>query len=361
MAYKKAKTFPRRSKTAFRRRSTTSKKWKSTSLDKVVERKVKRELSRVKRGPPRSVSVQLKPARFDRSTEVPDVMEMKQWNGYIQGPNSARKYAILPLSELVPPQRPATGEADDRFRSYDRVLIKGVCLRMRISHAEGCRLLVFAFRNGMRRDNPVSTMTRPHVDVAAVSAAPSKGSPPCELYYDVMTKEELMGIGSEYAIRNLGVHDGPFAVKRCDDGNETPRFDWKATDGTAFTARLNPVEGRPVGKITARIDGSVSKAHGKVFNAMFSSPSLMRTFGYDGQNPNVSGWVSSRSRQVELFIRLNEPERFAVPGGSSSVNECPLEVFVGFDCPGSLGAANGGKPDIVSGAIIASDMEVYYV
>jgi hypothetical protein len=363
MAYKRTynnKSSRRVGKAASRRRPlSTSTRYNSKSVDKIVDAKVKRAVARVNRGPPRSISVKLKPALFDRSTDIPSVVPVQQWTSFIAGPSSARKYAILPITELVPSQRPQSGEADDRFRSFDKVLVKGVSLRLTVNHAEGCRLLVFAFRNGVRREHAPSSSSRPHVDVAKVSEDISKdlptGLPVSELYYDVMTKSQLMGIAQEaYGLRHLGVHDGPFDVKK----NVVGLFDWNSTDESAFTSRFNKDQGRPVGTIHAKLDSGVSKKHGKTYKAMFGTASLMRTFGYDGQNPNVAGWISTRTRQIDLFIKLNQKEKFTMSRDSMSVNERPLELFVGFDSPGAL--HESGKVDIASGAIKAMDIEVYY-
>ncbi|KAH1799965.1 hypothetical protein KXX35_004252, partial [Aspergillus fumigatus] len=143
--------------------------------------------------------------------------------------------------------------------------------------------------------------------------------------YEVLTKEELYGslVEGELGSRHLGWHEGPFAVRCLGDG----RLDWKSVDGTCFTSRLSKEEGRPVGTVYGKVDGGVSKSHGKAFKALFGTASLMRTVAYDGQNPDLQGWISSRHRQVELFIKLNKRERFTVSNGSRSVNECPLELF----------------------------------
>lgn len=354
MAYKYSKKpAARKGKSGYRRRPAKAGYAKSISksFDKYVEAKVKRAVKQASRGPPRSVSVQLIPAHFDRNHQVPKVQEQEQWTSYFEGPSSVRKYAILPISELIPTQRPVAGEADDRFRSLHTVFVKGVSLRMTVNHAEGVRLLVFAFRNGMRRDVTPSSGTRPFVDRATILDQPVKGRPVSEVVFDVMSKEQLMGMDGcgKHAFRNLGVHDGPFAVTRQLNGN----FEWKGTDLSAFTSRFSKDEGRPVGTVYAKLDGGVSKAHGKTFKGMFGSSS-------HGQNPNVSGWIGTRTRQIEFFIKLNHREKFAVSNGSLSVNERPLELFIGFDTPGSMHAASHTRKDVASGAIMAMDMEVYY-
>ncbi|KAJ5796165.1 uncharacterized protein N7518_004705 [Penicillium psychrosexuale] len=256
--------------------------------------------AKAKRGPRRSVPLQLTPARFDRDYQIPQIEVLDRWTTYIQGPQTADKYAVLPITEVIPTQRPPAGEPDDRFRSFDTVLVKGVSIRMTINHAESVRLMVHAFRNGMRAGTSNSSQ-RPYADRHGISDPPVKGRPVSEIVFDVMSKEKLMGMPGcgKYGFRNLGVHDRPFAVSPLVDG----RLDWYGPDFTAFTSRFSTGDAQPVGKVYATING---------------------------------GKISS---------------------GSSSVNERPLELFVGFDSPGFQ---PGLQASVASGAIMAMDMKVYY-
>lgn len=356
MASTKSKKFVARKGRVSRNRNDRQRISKSL-LSKFVLNAVKKEVKKSNRRPPRSVPVRLLPASFDRSTSVPQIKQQDRWYAFIEGPHSANKYAILPISEIIPAQRPSEMNADDRFRSYDSVTVKGVSLRLTISHAESVRVMAFVFPNGMRRDMPADSGGRPFVDCASIGASKGAGGPVSELMYEVMSKEQLMGMegSGKHAIQNLGVHSGPFAVKRF--ANEL--FDWKSTDGSAFMSRFAKDEGRPVGKIYASVNGSKEKMHGTTFKHLFNSSSLMRTIGFDGQNEHLQGWVGARTQQLELYIKLNRSEKFRMSNGSLSVNERPLELFLGFDAPGSLSSVTTGN-DIKSGAIMAADMEVYY-
>ena len=106
-------------------------------------------------------------------------------------------------------------------------------------------------------------------------------------------------------------------------------FEWKGTELSAFTSRFSKGEGRPLGTIYTKLDGGDSKVHGKTYKGMFGSSSLIRTNALDRQNPNVSGGIGTRTRQIEIFIKLNRREKFTVSNGSLSVNERPLELFIG--------------------------------
>lgn len=369
MAYTKAKR-PygsygyRKSKTAGRRRAPARRyrlSSRKTKLERVVEAKLKSEVRRLRRGPPRSLAVQLSPAVFDKSQGEPKFKMDTQWTSYISGPSSQKNYALLPITELIPTQRPPVAPADDRFRSYDKVHLKGVSLRLNVNHAEGVRLMVFAFRNGMRRDTECTPMYRPFVDPRSFSmegkSTKSQGEPTTQLCYQVMTKGELMGMEGDgkFPVRHLGLEDGPFGVMRGLDG----LLDWHSPDMTAFSSRLNQSEGGPVGNIYSRVDGGPRKSHKRVYKGHFQSGSLSRTAGFGSNSSHLKGFVNTKSHDVELFIQLNKEEKFAFPQGSHSVNERPLELFVGFQTPGALVGIDQGD-DVAAAGILGAKMEVYY-
>ncbi|KAJ5796164.1 uncharacterized protein N7518_004704 [Penicillium psychrosexuale] len=99
MAFKTGKkSWASKAKSQYRRRrgGRTSSKYTRGSLDKYIEAKVQRAVKKAKRGPPRSVPVQLIPAQFDRSCQIPKGNILDHWTIYVQGPSSADKYAVLP-------------------------------------------------------------------------------------------------------------------------------------------------------------------------------------------------------------------------------------------------------------------------
>lgn len=364
MAYGGSKKFvPRRGKARVYRRKASTKKGRlgKVKLDKVVQQKVRAAVGELKRGPCRSVPVRLTPSIFDRVGGSPSVQCLSQWTAYGGGVESARKYGLLPVSELIPSQRPALGPADDRFRSYDSVKIKGVSLRMTINYAEGARLRVFMFPNAARRGNEPSMATRPFVSASEVKSedamedVKSQGvGPPSRIVYGVMSKDELMGNGKGTDC-NMGLHHGPFDVCHQEDGS----FDWHSPDLSAFMSRFTKGDGGPIGTMYARVNWGQQRKCGKSFSKIFSSTSLARTPGFEGENVGLEGWIGTQTVQVELFWKLNRQERFRDASGSLSVNERPLEIFVGFDSPSML-KSRGGVGEVGSGAIMGMDMEVYY-
>ena len=360
MAYRGARkytSYTRKRASKGRVRPRRSGGWNRNRLDKYVEKKVRTAVKKASRGPARSVPVRLTPAHFERDSEIPNVVKLGQWTSYVQGASSERKYAILPITEAIPHQRGEKNGADDRYRSLDKVLVKGVSLRLSISHAEDARLMVFAFRNGARRDIPACLTTRPHCDAATLPPVSTKGNPPSNIVYDIMSKRQLMGLEGEgsFPLRNLGLHDGPFKLVNGVGGS----LDWDSPDSTAFLSRTRSGEGGPVGTVFGKVDGGKERSLGRMCKKQFSSSSIMRTLGYNVQTPEMTGFVASKSHTVDLFIRLNQREDFTYPHGSSSVNERPLELFIGFDSPGPSSAAEQ-KVDVAAGGIIGAHMEIYY-
>lgn len=331
--------------------TATSRKFTKKDLREYVKNEMNKELKRALRGPPRSVAVNLTPCRVNRRESPPvfSTMQSQEWPAYLNGSKSERKYALLPISELIPSQRPIMASPDDGQRRFDKVFIKGVSLRISLIHAEGVRLMLFAFRNGNRRGLPATTVTRPYQLVQ------DKSEVARSVKYEILTRQELYGevLPGEQAARHIGYHEGPFAVL---PGSENPR--WKSTDGTSFTSRFSKAEGRPVGRIEVKLDENVKRKMGSVCNLNLLTSSLMRTVSGPVSNSLGTTWTASRFREVEVYIDLQQEEKFATSSESVAVNERPLELFVGFDGPAPFDMTT--SKSTVCACITAMDMEVYY-
>ncbi|KAJ5513450.1 hypothetical protein N7463_003002 [Penicillium fimorum] len=356
MAYKYSKKTPRKGKGGYPRRATksTSTEYNGSTLEKYVEAKFKRAISKATRGPPQSVYVRLLPCSVDRTLATPEFKSLKndEWPAYLKGPLAERKYALLPITELIPSQRAPASIADDEQRPHDTVFIKGVSIRMTICHARSVRLMLFAFRNGNRQDVWPAPVTRPFQVVEDGSEVARQVS------YELMT-DRLLGVvdasEKQNSARHLEYHDGPFAVCRKSQGEPV----WKSVDESASTSRLSKEEGRrPTGNVQFRLGQGITKQCGLVCNMNLSSSS-MRTFTTLSEAGVDSSRAGMRFRELEFFVTLNRRERFQAASGSRSVSERPLELFLGFD---------GAKPSEIHithassrcGAITAMDMEVYY-
>lgn len=354
MAYGGSKKFvPRRGKA----RSVRAVKSRSMPrVDKLVEAAVGREMKKVRRGVPRSVVVKMSPCKVNRGIDPKDgqpefcLLGGGEWTAYMNGPESEFKYAMFPLSELIPCQRPVQSGPNDSQRQLDSVTIKSVCVRLAVAHSDQVRLQLFAFRNGNRRDLPVDRTCRPFEIVSDENAVP------CRLKYEVMDKYQLFGIVREdeqEATRHISWHDGPFATRL--DGEDVG---WKSYDGTSFTSRFSSQEAKPVGKITVSVDKGPKKSVGQTCKMNLSTGGLMRSIGTTNDSGIGAGLTALRYRELEFYIELNSRERFMEPSGSKSVNERPLELFLAFDGPRPFDVNK--RESVPSGSITCMDMEVYY-
>jgi hypothetical protein len=354
MAYSRGKRgFRSRRAPSYGRRSVGRRgKGGASALERYVESKVKRQLQQSQRGRPRSVATRMVPssATWESESKPPvyQPLPTKEWQAFSLGDQSAYKYALLPISEIIPRQRLKDCQPDDRQRSHDTVRIKGVSVRMTVCHSEGVRLMMFAFRNMMRRGTIPNTATRPFQIIEDESGVPR------EVWYTALTKESLRGFEDHSkCVPHLGLHEGPFAVVNGPEGSSS----WNTVDDTLFTSRLSKEVSKPVGRVQVQMDnGPSKKLKGRVVNLSLST-GLNRTMQIPSA-PFVSSFTGHRYREINVYIELDERERFTLPTGSHSANENPLEFFLGFDTPKPF--TEEGGMDGCSGRITALSMEVYY-
>lgn len=278
--------------------------------------------------------VQVFPGRVSDEGVSPSVEKIEKW--YSSSDEKGKKYALLPISEIIPCQRPAGSAADDRYRISDSVSVDGVNLRLCLSFVQPVRLIVFAFRNGRRGDGPADGGCRPFVDSAKCGVSTGTSVPVSDLIYQTLSKEDLLGVdpGKSGVMGNMRLHGGPFSVVRGTDEN----VKWHATDGTAFTCRVSRGAGGPCGTVFAKVDGGSNRKYGNVFRQTF--------------HPAGGGGY----RHVDVYVKLDECERYVQPSSSEPVGRRPLELFVGFDSPSGCIPLQGSPV----GAIVAGSMEIRY-
>lgn len=303
--------------------------------------------------PTRSIKYKLSPAMFTRvKGEGMDVEQVSfertgDWESYLGGARSRNNYALLPVTEGIPSQRPMSVDADDRFRPFDKVFVSGVRLRCTVTWAEAQRMRLFVFRNNARRDTPSDAFHRPfgfpsRVEEQSTGKVENRVGPDMEMLFEVMNKEELLGN------RHVGLHDGPFQVEQIAEGV----YDWEGAGGTGLESSFSQGEGRPVGKVKVKVDGGAEKdLKARSFSKRFKSSTLMRTYS----DPGVKPYVASHVVELSIYINLGLLEDFVRPVDSMSVRSNPLEVMIGFDCLGGLGGS-----DALSGALRDMDYKIIY-
>ncbi|KAF7887848.1 uncharacterized protein EAF01_011002 [Botrytis porri] len=346
------------------RRSKTS-LWSKATLGKYVRAEAQKVLKSSGREP-RSLSLKALPVRMSRTSGAvtATATNNSEWEVFIQGRRVDDRYVMLPISEAVPPRMSRLADGDGRFRTSEKVLIKGVSVRMTISQAERLRIQAFAFQNTVRRGDTVvaSAVNRPWGDrrvllpIEGIAAVPA---PMAHICYEVMDKRDVMGTHSTSPLgRQLGLHDGPFATRRGVD-NGIDSIEWKSVDGTSFTSRYSKDVGRPVGQVQVQIDGKKRGKPSRTLNMLMEVPSLMRTVGFNATSSALgSGWIATKHHLVEISIKLNKVVEYRQGLNAVPVSELPYELFLAIDSPRSLNEA--GKADTVAGAVTAMEYKIYY-
>jgi hypothetical protein len=308
------------------------------SLDRQVEESLARLSSLSLGATRRTVRVKLTPCEKNEKSKTSGRSRLERWT--LSSGEYGRKYVLLPISEAIPAQRPASSEADDRYRTADRVCVRAVRLKIVLQHVQPVRLLLFAFRNDARGESAADVENRPYVDAAVVGDSSGAGRPMSELLYDVLTKEELLGKreGKEVGQRHMPLLSGPLRSTRVGDSG----VDWDGTDGTAFTTWMNTSKGGLAGKVYVREGTGPNRRFPRFYRKTFNCGS-------------TSGGVGGFYRHLDVFVGLNEQERYVSSSSSQVMSGRPLELFLGVDCPADLDGSS-----VSSGCVASATMEIEY-
>ena len=237
------------------------------------------------------------------------------WPLYLAGENSNLKHIMIPLTALVPTQRPITSGPDSRFRGEDKVWVDWVRIQFDLYHRSTVRGLIFAFPNAERRNASANAV--PYHFVGPSPKATGGTVPNVSTEIDCYPLSTSDMNGSVQSRRQIGVTDGPFAYVKDNFGD----FGWNSSDRTAWNAVISRGGGRPVGDITFRIDGGSQTTRGSVCKF------ILPVVGDQGNN--------MRYRHLDFFFRIGRWQKFKNPGNSLTDGENPLEFLVFLDSPGS--------------------------
>lgn len=238
---------------------------------------------------------------------------LSYWPLHFTGEHSSMKHIIIPLSGLVPSQRPVASGPDSRFRDTDRVWFDWVRLQIDIFHWSTVRFLAFAFPNSERRNVSVNSVPYRFAIPNSKTTGGSVAIVPTELYCYPLSTEDLIGTNEKK--RQVGVSDGPFAYTR----NNLGDLVWNSSDGTAWNAVVSRSVGRPIGEISSRIDNGPQTPRGSMCKFMLPVRADQGT--------------NKCYRHLDLFFRIGRWQKFKNPGNSLVEGENPLELLMFFDCP----------------------------
>jgi len=235
------------------------------------------------------------------------------WPLFMGGESSALKQIIVPLSSLVPCQRPTTSGPDSRFRDNDKVWIDWVRVQIDIYHRSTVRGLVFAFPNSERRNASVNALPYCFVVPSSKVSGGTVANEPTQINCYPLSTSDMDGSNSSR--RQVGASDGPFAYTRNNYGDLV----WNSSDGTAWNAVLSRGGGRPIGEIFSRLDSGSQTARGSACKF------ILPVVGEQGDN--------MRYRHLDFFLRIGRWQKFKNPGNSLIDSENPLELFIFLDTP----------------------------
>jgi hypothetical protein len=217
-------------------------------------------------------------------------------------------YFRIPVTQAIPVQRGVGAPPDDGWRQSNKVFLKGVGVRMKISFSVSVAVMGVCYRAKVQSDDKIP-LDGP------------KGRPASSFLFGREAKPVGARLLSLEETNFLSSKDGPFSVIPGPDGR--PMLD--SPDQSLFTSRLTKGAGAPVG--TARWksekDGKEKKA--KTFREEFHVASLMRT----PDTGKLGGYVQTDARIVEVFFDVNQEVEFVDGASTKPVFEPQIELMFG--------------------------------
>lgn len=289
---------------------------------------IQREVEKVRLGPRRWLPVKVEAAEAHRRGRGGEL------EVHIEGPESVKKYAFLPVTALVAPQR-HLAMPNPAYRLGNEVMIKGVRLTFDVMQTDQVRFMVFAFRNVKREQGASGALPYEihRVDEGVKGVA---GQVPNGVSFFTLSKGDVFGVGK--VAGQMMLNGGPFLVNTVGD-------DWRTAGDSAFTASME--QKALLGKWSVEVDKRLVSKNAKVAAHNFKVDGGMR----------AGGMVSQAVSSVRCFCDFgNKKVRYLSALSSDGVDKS-VELFVMWECPRS-GVADAKA---LTGAAVANvSLEVYY-
>lgn len=307
-------------KRRFFKKSTASRKGGS-SLQKMI----RQEATKLLRGPRQKVSL----------IAVPDRVPF--WS----------ESALLRYSHF---RVPVTQSISLQPGSRNKVFVKAVCVRMKISYAQSVAVMGVCY--------PAKVQTEP---IPIQSMSQTDG---------MEMKSFLLGCKEGETVRLMALEetkflckDGPFAVVPSRERERKGGVQWEldSNDQTLFTARLAKGAGAPLGKVRWRTEKNGPVREGKTFHEEFHVNGIMRTMNW-GQ---PGGHVQMDTRNVEVYFSVEKELEFVDAVSGVPVFEPHLELMFGVRAMqvNSMKTHDGQRADIgalEAGTVSDLRVDVYY-
>jgi hypothetical protein len=302
------------------KKSTTSRK-NGSSLQKMI----RQEAAKVLRGPRRKVSLVAVPERVPFFSES----DLLQYS-----------YFRVPVTQSISLQP----------GSRNKVFVKGICVRMKISYAQSVAVTGVCY--------PAKVQT---VAIPVESMSVTDG---------MEMKSFLLGQKDGRSVRLMTLEetnflhkDGPFAVVpgRGSDEKGSARWELDSNDQTLFTARLAKGAGAPLGKVRWRTEKNGPTKEGTTFHDEFHVNGIMRTLNWGAPG----GHVQMDTRNVEVYFLVGKELEFSDSVSGIPVFEPHLELMFGVRAMqvNSMKTHDGQRADIgalEAGTVSDLRVDVYY-
>lgn len=290
---------------------------------------VQREVEKVRLGPRRQLCVKVASAEEGRWGRKGG----SELQIHIEGPESVKNYAFLPVTALVAPQR-HLAMPNPAYRLGNEVMIKGVRLTFDVMQTDQVRFMVFAFRN-VKREQGVGGQL-PYDIHRAEEVGKGVAQMPDGVSFLTLSKEDVFGVGK--VAGQMMLNGGPFLVNTAGD-------DWRTSGDSAFSAPMD--QKALLGKWSVEVDRKTVSTNAKVAAHNFKVDGGMR----------AGGTVSQKVSAVRCYCDFGSSKVRYLSALSSDGADKSVELFVMWECP------RGGVADakaMVGAAVANVSMEVYY-
>ncbi|KAF1808045.1 hypothetical protein P152DRAFT_453174 [Eremomyces bilateralis CBS 781.70] len=298
-------------------------------VSRVVQRAVKDEVARLAKGPPQKVILRGHPDKVILCSE---------------GPQAAESYFRVPITQVIPVQRSMNSGPDSCWRRTDKVHIKGVGVRLKLTFATSVQVMGVCY--------PA------RVQEKLVETDGGGGDIPTtfRVGFEDQTAKRVRLLRVEETNFLRVAKDGPFSVIPGPKGSIM--FD--STDHSLFNCRLADGPGQPVGEARWKVGEDEKRKSGRTFAQEYHVSGIMRTQNWAPNTPG--GYVQYDTRDIQVYWALDKKMEFATSEGNLPVFEPNLELMFGVRALGAILPKDGnrGMGPLEYGWLSNLMLDVYY-
>jgi hypothetical protein len=242
---------------------------------------------------------------------------------FINGKQMFNNCIRIPITAAIPAQ---ASIPDDRRRHSNRIMLKGVNIRMSLSVSDDTRVMIFPYEPHESQWKYLSAVPLSLEPSASLGLVP-------EMWGTKMVPFDVMGLVSKH---------GPLMTKKAGDG-----IALDSVDRTPYECRMSTHGGKPIGSVKKARYGS----------------GLNRTLNWDqgGQAKGVGlGYTAWKVHTLNEYWPLNKVYTYMYEGMTDQVFDRNAEMLLYVDCP-SLESREIPEDKPLVGAVIRNVvLDLYY-